>query len=282
VRHRRRSLLARRKELLRLAHFRALQQADLLRELVQRRCDHGERAEIFRVPVPLNDLGGCRRRLQSELFADILFHGRIDEGKGPDRAGDLSATDPLFRALKPLPVAAHLVVPDGELQSEGDGFGVDPVAPPDHEGPPVFHRPALERFQRAVQVLQQQLRRLFQQDGKGRIQDVRRRQPHVDEASVFPDPLRHGGQEGDDVVFGRLFDLVDPRGIEAGLFLDVPEGGRRDLSQAGEGLACEDFDVEPRLIAVFLAPNGGHLFTGVSGNQCGLSFLVGCAPRNLL
>jgi hypothetical protein len=39
----------------------------------------------------------------------------------------------------------------------------------------------------------------------------------VHEPGVGPDEFSEVGEEGDDVVLGRLFDLVDPRDVELGL-----------------------------------------------------------------
>ena len=48
--------------------------------------------------------------------------------------------------------------------------------------------------------------------------------PHVNEAAVLADLFRHGGEKGNHIMFGRLFDLIDPVHIESGLFLDVSQG----------------------------------------------------------
>jgi hypothetical protein len=44
-------------------------------------------------------------------------------------------------------------------------------------------------------------------------------------------------------------DGVDPGGAEAGPGPDAAQGGRRDLAQLGPGLADDDLDVEPFLVA---------------------------------
>ena len=56
------------------------------------------------------------------------------------------------RPLQPLDVAGDLEAPDGELEPEGDRFGVDAVAAPDHDGVAMLERPLLQHAQQMPQV----------------------------------------------------------------------------------------------------------------------------------
>ena len=73
VRHRRGPLLLLGEELLRLAHFGALQMADLDRNLIQGRSQHGQGGDVSGVAVALDHLGGDRIGAQSQPGADALL-----------------------------------------------------------------------------------------------------------------------------------------------------------------------------------------------------------------
>ncbi len=90
--------------------------------------------EILGVPVPLNDLGRDRGRLQAELPAHVRFYGGIDEGVGPDRPGKLAVTDDLAGPEDAALVSFYLLVPQGHLKPESDRLGVYAVRPPYHHG----------------------------------------------------------------------------------------------------------------------------------------------------
>ena len=79
VGHGGRSLLPRREILLGFTNLGPLKKPDLLRKLVYGGCNDGECREILCMTVTLNDLRRGRRRLQRQLFTDILFNGRIDK-----------------------------------------------------------------------------------------------------------------------------------------------------------------------------------------------------------
>jgi len=75
-------------------------------------------------------------------------------------------------------------------------------------------------------------------------------------------------EEGDDVVLGFAFDLVDPRHVEnniAGLVPDRLCGLFRDHSKFCQRIRRMRLDLEPDLEAALGLPNGGHFRAGVAG-----------------
>src|SRR5436190_1314789 len=78
--------------------------------------------------VSVDDLRRDRLDEEAEAAADLLLEIRRDGGVGADGAGDLADGDLLLCLRKAVDVAAHLVVPGGELEAEGGGLGVDAVA----------------------------------------------------------------------------------------------------------------------------------------------------------
>ena len=153
VRHGGRSLLLLAEELFGLADFGALQVADFGGDLVERRSDHGERGEIVRVAIALDHLRGDRRGFQSQARADLLFEFGREVGEDADRAGELSDAHVFGGGHEARDVALRFGIPVGELESEGDGLGVDAVRASDHGR--VFELPgaALEHVGEALRDL---------------------------------------------------------------------------------------------------------------------------------
>ena len=92
--------------------------------------------KIFRMPVPLDDLGGNGRGFEFQTLADPGLHLRGQVGEGAHRAGDLAHRDGLPGRGQAGPLPLKLGVPQGELQAQGDGLGVHPVGPAHHEPGP--------------------------------------------------------------------------------------------------------------------------------------------------
>src|ERR1700743_3008797 len=82
MRHGGGALLLFRKELFGFAHFSTLQVANLDGDLVERCRDDGERGDVVRMAVALDDLRGHGRGLEAKLFADALFvlWAKVPEG----------------------------------------------------------------------------------------------------------------------------------------------------------------------------------------------------------
>ena len=132
VRHGRRSLLLFAEELFGLAHFGALQVANFGGDLVERGGDHGQRREIVRVAIALDDLRGDGRDLQSQARADLLFDVPASRcAKLPTAPEILPTRICSAAAIEARDVALRFGIPVGQLQAEGDGLGVDAVGAAD-------------------------------------------------------------------------------------------------------------------------------------------------------
>jgi hypothetical protein len=95
----------------------------------------------------------------------------------------------------------------------------------------------------------------------------------VHEARLGPDDLGQMGQEGDDVVLGLAFDLVDPRHVEGGLAALVPDLLRRRLwhdAELGHGVGGVRLDLEPDAKTRFRRPDRCHVGSGVPWDHRGL------------
>ena len=69
-----------------LSDLGTLQVANFGRDLIERRSDHGERREIVRMAVALNDLRRHSCSFQSQAGAHFLLEFRRKVGKGADGA----------------------------------------------------------------------------------------------------------------------------------------------------------------------------------------------------
>ena len=89
------------------------------------------------------------------------------------------------------------------------------------------------------------------------------------------DVLLHVGKEGDDVVTGDLFDLVDLSLLEVGVIAN-PLGlvfGDADLTEFCLSLAGQNLDLLPDGVLILQREDMAHLGTGIAVDHCG-SFLV--------
>jgi len=125
------------------------------------------------VTVPLDDLGRHRGGLEAEPDAYIFLDEGIDEGKRPYGPGDLAHANRRARPLEALPVSLHLPVPVGELESEGNRFGVDTMGTADHDGILVVMGAPFEDLEQFIQIGQEDVGGLLEQAGQGGIKYVR-------------------------------------------------------------------------------------------------------------
>src|ERR1019366_3695664 len=92
----------------------------------------------------------------------------------------------------------------------------------------------------------------------------------VHEARLEADNFRQMGEEGDHVVVGLAFDLVDPRDVELrvpGLGPDGLCGLFWDHAKFRQRIRRMRLDLEPDLEARLRLPDRGHFRAGVAGNH---------------
>jgi hypothetical protein len=194
--------------------------------------------------------------------------------EGPHGARDLPHPHRLPRALQPLEIPARLDEPQGGLEAKGHGLRVDAVGPAHAEGVFVLERQHLDHAPEALEARQDELRRLLKLQRLSRVHHVRGGEADVNEARVGAEGLLEVGQEGDHVVPGGGFDLVDPLRVDGGAGLDPAEGVHRDDAAAPVDLADGQLDPEPGLVLRLLAPDPGHLRSAVAGDHACLHRLA--------
>ena len=188
-------------------------------------------------------------------------------GEGPHGPGNLPDGDDFPGLFQTQPIAPGLVVPDGQFEAEGDRLGMDPVGTSDHHRFFVAEGLLPDRLLQGLQIVQQDIGGFLQQDGHGGIQHIGGGQTQVDVTAGRSHMLGHIGQEGDHVVLGDPFQLIDPFYGKTGFFLDDRQVPGRYESLLGQGLAGRNFHVQPFLIFILRTPELGHYRPGVAGDH---------------
>ena len=253
MRHGRGALLAGMEELLRFAHFGALQVAHLGCQALNAAGHHGEGREEGRVAVTRDDLGADGFDRQAEFFGDEGLDPRIHTGKSANGAGDGAAGDFGAGRLQPRQIAGELGIMAGEFQAKGGGFGMNAVAAANGGGVFMFQRPGPQGCQQGLDALDQQIGRAGELHGQGCVQHVGTRHALMHETGILANALGHPGEEGDDVMPRHPLyrvDCLDGGGIDGGgaggaLVADVVRGGGGDGAEAGHSLGGQGLDLEP-------------------------------------
>ena len=137
------------------ANFSALQMADFEGDFFERRAEYGQRIDPGSMAVSGDDLRGDRGRFQRQPLADFLLGLGSDVAEGADGSGNFADAQILRRIREARDVAQHLVIPQSELEAEGNRLGMNAVGAADLHGVFEFMRAAVERDG-------QRLRRFYQ------------------------------------------------------------------------------------------------------------------------
>jgi len=220
------------------------------------------------VAIARDHLGGDRLRPEPHRLGDVLLHARIDLRESADRSRDRAGCDFLTGEHEALAGAAEFCIGVGELEPERHGLGMNAVRAADGRGHFVLEGALLQRRQQFVDIREQQIGRARQLHVQAGVEHVGGGHALVHEACLGADDLRQMGGEGDDVVLGFAFDLVDPGDIEDG----VPGLGPNDLrrflwnyAEFGLRVSRMGLDFEPDLEARLGLPDRGHFRAGVAG-----------------
>ena len=170
----------------------------------------------------------------------------------------------LFRPLHPEEISLHLVIPEGHFQAEGDGFCMDAMGSADHEGFFILKGLLLEYGQELVDILEDQVRGLFQEQGQGSVEDIGRGESVMEVFREGTDIFSHAGQKGDDIVFRLFLDFIHPLNIKGGLLPDLFHGFPWNFTQFRKGLTGQEFNLKPGLKLSLLRPDPSHFRPGIS------------------
>ena len=141
---------------------------------------------------------------------------------------------------------------------------MDAVCAPDAGCVTELVRTAAQHLAECAQIAQDDGCGIAHHDAVCRILDIARGQTLVDVLRVLADVLLKIREEGDDVVIGGLFNLVDARDIELRIRFDVLHSSGGDLAQLRHRFARGNLYVQDGLPLVLDRPEVSHLRTRIA------------------
>jgi hypothetical protein len=246
-------------KLLGLQDFRALQMAELGGPPLNAGPNQRQGPDEFGVQIPLHHLRCHGRRTQAQAFADPRFHCRRNMRARPDRTGEFPHRDCFARAFQAAQGAAEFIVHQRHFQSEGRRLRVDAVAAADHGSENVLGGLLGDDRLEGLDIRDENGRRLRHLHGEGSVKNIAAGQPVMEPAAGGrADVLRDVGGEGDDVVIERAFQLFAALRLEGRPRLHHRVILLRHDALGGQGLAGEQFDLEPYFQLALLGPDFPH------------------------
>ena len=216
------------------------------------------------VAVALHNLGGMRVHLQVQPGQGAGLQVGRKKGVGAHCAGNLAHAHAFQPGPDALPVAHELRIKAQDFEAEAGGFCVDAVGAAHAEHAFMTLGQIRQSDQQRVKILEDQRSGLDQQQGVGRVHNVRRCAAQVDVARLGPHFFFQRSQKGDDVVPGHLFNGQNAVHIDGRRGLDVRQGVGGHAAQFAPGLAHGQLHVEPGPVAVFQGPDAAHCRPGIT------------------
>jgi hypothetical protein len=209
---------------------------------------------------------------QAKLGADMFFDGRVNVGKGANRARNGTGPNFVPRCQKPAAAPRHLGVKTGKGQAHGRRFGMDAVAAANADRVLVFKGTGLQRGKNPVHPKQQKIRCANQLNVQRGIQNVAAGHALMHKAGIIrPDMFGKMGQKGDDVMFGDGLNFINSGHVK-GDIAGAPDGlgiGFGDNAKGGLGIAGMRLDLIPDAEFGLRVPNGNHVWAGIARDHHG-------------
>ena len=92
---------------------------------------------------------------------------------------------------KPRQIARHLLIPERQLETEGDRLGMHAMGAADLHGPFVFTRLAAQHLHQVFDILIENRRGFFELNRQRRIHHIGRSHADMKIARIVADELRH-------------------------------------------------------------------------------------------
>jgi hypothetical protein len=132
--------------------------------------------------VTLHYLVGYRRGIYPQFTAGFLFHFRRNRGVGADGSRYFPDRNYVLRFVETVLIPPHFIHPYRQLQAERGRLGMYAVRPAHLEGIFMFDCPLRQRGRKLLDVFNQDIGCFDELEAGGRIDDVRRGKPQMDEA----------------------------------------------------------------------------------------------------
>ena len=211
---------------------------------------------------------------KTQLSTDVLLYEWVDAGIGSNSTADCARCCNLASLLQTRLGALQGPSPAAELHAERHGLSMDAMGAAHAQGFLELESATLAGFTQQGDVLQNDVQRLGNLIGKSRIAQVGRSHTVMNPTArrlgslgnVGINVLRHVGGEGDYIVVGNLFDLVNALNGEVCMLADPSSLflGDARFAQLGLGFACQNLDFLPDLELVLELPNSTHFGAGVA------------------
>ena len=262
--------MAHRKELSPFQHLGALHVADFGGDVFDAGRNDAEGRKEHRVTVARDHLGADRFGAQAQLFADMVFDGGVDIGKGADRAGNGTGGDFPAGLFQAVLVAVHFRIKARKGQAHCRGFGVNAVAAAHTYGHFVFQRALFQRRQQGIHIGQQYVGGAHQLHVQAGVKHIRRGHALMHEAGlVAAHMFGQMSEKGDDVVFGHGLDFINAGHVKFHV-LGFPDGIgvlARDHTQIGHCIAGVRLDFIPDAELRGRLPDLNHVGAGITGDH---------------
>ena len=267
MRHDRRAFLFRAEIFFSFADFRALEVTDFRSHLIDGAGNDSQSRYVFSMAVALQGLRRNRRSCDAEVFADIFFNKGINVGIGTDSTGDFADGNRFLGMFHAIDVAFDFSHPVAQLEAERRRFGVDAVSTADARRIFEFNGAAAQYGVEVFQVLDEDIRSLFEHVAKSRIFDVCRGQAEVYIFTSFADIFRKRRDESCNVMMCFRFDFMDAVDRKSSFFANFLSRFFRDVAQFGLCFTSQDFDLFHRIPFIVFCPNMTHFRFRIAFNH---------------
>ena len=251
------------------ANFGALQVPDFERNTLECRTDMRQRAQILRVAVTLNHLGGDGSNTEAQPLADLFFNSRAQVRSRTHGTGNFPHGHLRCGIAKTLDVALVFGEPVGDFQAKSNRLRVDSVRASDLRRVAEFVRAEIQNFSKHHQVALNQLRNITNLQRLRGVHHIVRSHAIVQPASGgrIADGFANGHGERDDVMLHARFKFVNARHVHFGARANCHSRFFRDLACLRESFCSGNFHFQPLGEAVRVAPDMAHLRARIAWNQ---------------
>ena len=196
--------------------------------------------------VPLQDLRRGRSRLEPERLAREAFDVGGRRRVRADRPGDLPDAKAVERRLDAHAVAVELEGPAEELQTERGRLGVNAVRAADRERVTVLFGACDDGVGRTRDPVPDERARALDRQGERGVENIGRREPVVEPATLGAEVRHDRVDEGRNVVIRRALELRHARRRRRLRALaDALRGARRDRPDSCPRVDDGKLDGEP-------------------------------------
>ena len=223
------------------------------------------------MPVTWDDLCGYRLNCEVQFRRNMRFDLGIDIGKCSHSARNRTGRNLSARRDQALASTRKFGIGLGELQPEGNRFGMDAVAAANRRRKFMLQRAGFDRGKQLVHIGNQQVGGARQLHSKAGVEHVGGRHALVHETRFITDLLGNPSQESNHVMLGHCLDRVNRRDINLGV--GCPPFPKRLCrrfryhTQICQSIGCVCLNLEPNPEPRLRLPDGDHIGARIAGDH---------------